>query len=194
MWEHRLGISTRGVTDVLLPGYRYTTLSYSLIFRILRSLSLLPDDVLIDIGCGKGRVVCCAATFRVRQVIGIDHSSELCRDARRNVERMRAKQSPAMILEASAETFDYRPGTVLYFYNSFGPPILDRMLARLKSAVDETQRPIRFVYARAEHDAVLRGCGWLQQYDYWDDDRFRSSGRRNVSHGSLSSTRGVNQM
>jgi SAM-dependent methyltransferase len=115
-WEYRLGISARGITEVPLPGSnRSMTLSYADIFAILNRLSLIPDDALIDIGCGKGRVVCCAARFPLREVIGIEHLPELCAAARRNADRMRDRKAPITIVQAHAEEFDYRQGSVLYF-------------------------------------------------------------------------------
>ena len=175
VWECRLGIFTRGITAVPLPGSnRSMTLPYANIVAILDRLSLTPYDVLVDVGSGKGRLVCCAARFPLRKVIGIEHFSELCAAARRNADRMRKKKAPITIVHTDAEEFDYRQGTVFYFYNPFGPPRLDRVLMRVKASLDAAKRPVRLAFANAEHDASFRACSWLEQYDYWDPSRSSS--------------------
>jgi tRNA G46 methylase TrmB len=101
-WEYRLGISARGITEVPLPGSnRSMTLSYADIFAILNRLSLIPDDALIDIGCGKGRVVCCAARFPLREVIGIEHSRSDARESKRLARRDEASH-PVRLCERGA--------------------------------------------------------------------------------------------
>ena len=57
----------------------YATVPYRAIFRILTFLSLKPSDVFVDLGCGKGRVVCCAATYDIAEAIGIEYVRESLR-------------------------------------------------------------------------------------------------------------------
>src|SRR5690242_17376110 len=77
--ERRLGISTRGVVLVDHPDASlYAAMDYASIRRTLAALELRPDDVFIDIGCGKGRVLCCAAKSDVGRVVGVDLSLEFC--------------------------------------------------------------------------------------------------------------------
>ncbi len=69
--EMRLGVSTRGVHGFEPADWSqrehtyYITVSYRGIFHILDSLALQSSDVLVDLGCGKGRVVCCALQYGV---------------------------------------------------------------------------------------------------------------------------------
>src|SRR3954452_4600072 len=84
-WEYRLGISTRGRTPVNHPdSVHYATMRYSTIWSVLNHLDLQPSDVFVDVGSGKGRVLCCAAYHDVRRVIGVDLSAELCKEASTN--------------------------------------------------------------------------------------------------------------
>jgi cyclopropane fatty-acyl-phospholipid synthase-like methyltransferase len=141
------------------------TLPYATIFAILKKISLTPSDVVLDIGCGKGRMICCAALFPVREVIGIEHSPELCANAAQNASRLRHKCSPITIKNERAEHFDFGGINVFYFYNSFGPPLLDEVLARIERALQDNPRPIRFIYANPVHEASLKACSWLEQFD-----------------------------
>src|SRR5690348_10833891 len=72
-WERRLGIETRGVVPTRhADSVHYATMGYSSIWSILDQLELRRSDVFIDIGSGKGRVLCCAAQYVVDQVIGVE--------------------------------------------------------------------------------------------------------------------------
>ena len=166
LWDSVLGISTRGIYGVKTPGIgRYMTLPYPTTFAILRRLSLTPRDTLLDIGCGKGRMICCASLFAPLRVIGIELSSALCAIAERNVARLRRRKAPIIVANALAQEFDYRGADVLYFYNSFGPPTLDAVLARIEESIRDEGRSIRFVYANPMHEQALKARSWLEQYD-----------------------------
>jgi SAM-dependent methyltransferase len=167
-WEKRLGISTRGIVATEeLCATNYMTLSYHDTFRILESLDLGERDVFVDIGCGKGRMVCCASLFGVREVIGIEQSRDLCAAAEANAARMRGKRAPITMVHLPAEEFDYRDGTVFYFYNPFTAPILNAVLAVIRRSLDQHRRPVRLVYANPEFESCLEACDWLEKYDFW---------------------------
>src|SRR5580704_16649521 len=48
--------------------------SYYLLYRYFRGITLKPDDVFYDIGCGNGRVVCFIARKQVAKVVGVELS------------------------------------------------------------------------------------------------------------------------
>src|SRR4051812_36674945 len=77
-YETYLGIDTRGLvrppTD---EGVHYTPLPYPMIARMIDSLALQPDDVFVDIGCGKGRVVCCVCLHEIRKVVALELNGDL---------------------------------------------------------------------------------------------------------------------
>src|SRR5262245_17113716 len=95
-------------------------MDYTSTWRVLRHLALQPSDVFVDVGCGKGRVLCCAARQPVAQVIGVDLSAELCREATENARRLRGRQAPIEVVNTFAQDFDYSEATVVYFFDPFG--------------------------------------------------------------------------
>lgn len=173
VWEYRLNIRSWGASDDLIApdGKRYVALPYRAAWAILNSLNLGPGDVFVDIGCGKGRVVCCAARFPIRQAIGIEFSAPLCGHARENARRLRGRQAPISIVNAPAQGADFSEGTIFYLYNPFGPATLDQVLQRIQAAWSARPRPLRLVYVHPKHESVLRDCGWLEAYDAWPPRR-----------------------
>lgn len=170
-WELRLGVSTRGLSGLesaTTERIFYGTIPYKSIFLVLERLGLTPSDVFVDLGCGKGRVLCCAALSNVEEVIGIEYSEELCRAAESNTRSMRGRRSPISVMNIAAEEFDYLRGTVFYLFHPFGENTLREVLLRMQAALYKKVRPIRIAYVNPFHQAVLRSAGWLEEYEHWD--------------------------
>ena len=166
LWESMLGISTRGEYgdgDATSGEHRrYGTISYVAIFQLLDALGLASNDVLVDLGCGKGRVVCCAATYKLTQVIGVEDVQELYALAQRNVASLRGKRTPVSLVLNDAQSFDFRLGTIFYLFNPFGPETMRAVLRRLAEGLRVTPRPVRIVYVNALHEDEFRKCAWLE--------------------------------
>ncbi|WP_407180114.1 class I SAM-dependent methyltransferase [Bradyrhizobium sp. STM 3562] len=171
-WEAQLGISTRGIVKVDKPdSWYYATINYSIIYKVLQLLALQRSDTFVDVGCGKGRVLCCAARQPCRKVVGVDYSEDLCKEARNNAQRLRGAKAPVLVQNGLAEDFDYTDATVLFLFNPFGALTLDGVLHKIDT--DRGQRHVRlaFVNASADQDKVFAAHSWLERYCYWDVER-----------------------
>ena len=165
-WELRLGIATRGVAATThADSTHYSTLSYETVRSILDALQLGPSDVFVDVGSGKGRVLCCAARYPVKRVVGVELSGELCRVARENVGRMRGRRAPVSIATALAQDYDYSDATVLFLFDPFGAETLGALLERLDNDISG---PARIAYANPVHDDVFGRQAWLERTGHWD--------------------------
>lgn len=166
-WERWLNISTRGRVGVDYPDAgHYASMNYSLIHKVLRHLSLQPSDVFVDIGSGKGRVVCCAARFPIARVVGVDLSTEFCEQARVNSARSRGRRAPIVIHNMVAQEFDYSECTGYYLFSPFGPETLGEVLTKIRK--DRAGRPVHIAYANPAYQSVFADHDWLDQYEFWD--------------------------
>lgn len=173
-WELRLGIKTRGVVPVEhADSVHYGTMGYSTIWSILDHLALGPSDVFVDIGSGKGRVLCCAARYPVERVIGVDLSEPLCTAARQNARRMRGRRAPISVHRCLANEFDYSSATALFLFNPFGASTLEPLLEKIRR---DATRSLRIAYANPLFDDLFEAQTWLQRTDQW------SVGRSGVEH------------
>jgi SAM-dependent methyltransferase len=131
-WERRLGVSTRGVVPTDYPdSVHYATMGFSSVRSILRHLEFQPSDVFVDIGCGKGRVLCCAALQELKQVIDVDLSADLCQEAMANAKRLRGRRTPIVVKTLLAHEFDYSAATVLFMFDPFGASTMASVLAKI---------------------------------------------------------------
>jgi SAM-dependent methyltransferase len=173
-WEYRLHIATRGVlsADPKMPEHiHYGTIPYAVINNILDCLEVRREDVFVDLGCGKGRVVCCAARRTMEEVRGIEYSADLCKDAELNAAHLRGKKTKIRIIHSPAQQADYTTGTIYYMFHPFGPGVLSEVLRAMAHGLALHPRPLRIVYVNPVHEAVLRESEWLEEYLRWPPDR-----------------------
>lgn len=155
---------------------------YACLDTALRSLSIRPgQDVFLDYGSGKGRVLCVAATHPFRRVIGIELQPELNRLAKQNLERSRAKLccDSIDIATVDATTYVVPPDvTVIFMYNPFKGAVLDAVLDQVHQSHTMNPREIAIMYLfPSSQSDMLAGYNWLQlqreiSTGVWDWVRF----------------------
>lgn len=133
------------------------TLSWPL-RHVLRRLRLPADSVLVDLGCGKGRVLLTAAQlgFRAR---GVEFASELCHIARANAARWRELHPRAAsieVIEGDVVNYAFQPDeTLVFLFNPFDAVVLQQVCDRLQHSLAQHPRPVTLVYRNPAHAAVL---------------------------------------
>lgn len=140
------------------------------LWRMLRRIDPQNTDVLLDVGCGAGRVVCVAARLRWRRVIGLDVSPQFARLAEQNAASLRGRRTEITIVEADATRF-YVPDdvTVVSLYNPFRGELMRETLKRILESADRAPRRLRILYGNPhEHELFL------------EMKRFRPTGRLRV--------------
>lgn len=137
--------------------------SYYLRLRALcRFLRPGADDVVLDLGCGDGRVLCVFARRQVARVRGIDFDATACANARRNAERLRGRRAPIDVIEGDAADHRFHDETIVYLFNPFGPDTLGAVLEGLHASLRERPRLVRLCYYHPKHADVLAAAPWLR--------------------------------
>jgi len=153
-----------------LPGHVfYATVNYTSTRQLLRKLCLSAEDIFVDVGCGKGRVVCLAARHKIGQAVGIEYSEALAAIAEKNIRNLRGRPSAADIICQSAEDADYSNATVLYFFNPFEPPLLDAVLGKIQADRHGKTTRMAFVMESPAQRQVFSKHSWLACYDRFED-------------------------
>jgi SAM-dependent methyltransferase len=127
--------------------------------RSFRRLGLTPEDVVADVGAGKGLVALLAARHPVRRVIGVEIVPELARTAQENVDRSgRLRAGSVEIACSDVLEWPIPPElSVLYMNNPFVGDTFERFIKRVLQSIEEQPRAVRLVYAYpAEHDRLMR--------------------------------------
>ena len=109
---------------------------------LLDASPLAPESAtFVDLGAGMGRVVLLAARRPFRAVIGVELSPALVEIARENLTTVRDPQRVARdvkIVGADAVSYAFPRGDlVIFMYNPFRAPILERVLANVRTTGEE---------------------------------------------------------
>ena len=167
LFERRFGLERDGRFDEVRTGPEnlpYAAVPYRRFRKLLRIAHLArSQDVFLDFGAGKGRILLAAADAGFRRVVGVEISSELASIARRN-----AQGRPNVeIVEADATAFSI-PGDVgvFFFYNPFYGTVLDRVLENIRLSIQERPRRVSLLCVvptvASRFEWQLRQCEWLR--------------------------------
>jgi SAM-dependent methyltransferase len=130
--------------------------------RILRPAEVSGDDVFLDLGSGKGRMILLASRYRFRRVVGVEVAEPLTAVARRNVASCRLRPRCGDIELVNADVLDYGipdDVTVVYMFNPFRGAIFDAVVAELIASVDRRPRPLRLIYRNGRNCERLTSTG-----------------------------------
>lgn len=127
---------------------------------LLPTSAVASDEVFVEFGCGKGRIVLDAARrYRFKQVVGVELSEELSATARELVARERGRlRCPDVRIETvDATTFELPDApTVAYMFNPFVGETFQRVLDNMVESLDRNPRRMRLIYVNPmDHDAVM---------------------------------------
>ncbi|MET0050513.1 MAG: class I SAM-dependent methyltransferase, partial [Candidatus Thiodiazotropha sp.] len=142
----------------------WATLRYLNTTRPLRS-----DDVFLDIGSGKGRVVLLAATYPVRRVIGVELSSVLHEIAQSNLaraEKWLACRDVQLVCDDAASYQIPDDVTVVYLFNPFvGAPFL-RVIDNIGESLLRRKRPIWIFYTNPVMHQYIVERSWVRVHEF----------------------------
>ena len=155
---------------------------YLMLERIFSNVTITSSDALIDIGCGKGRVLAFFLKEKCpAKLYGIEHNEEVGKIA----QEWTKKYDQVQIMIGDAFTLDYNPYTILTMARPFLPKTLLAFIEHLESTLthpvtliswcDQQGIPVlngRPGWSKQEGGAILRVKGfklfpWPQAYSVW---------------------------
>ena len=182
-WDLSLRIKTAGRDDSSADQYRhpYEPTPYGVLERLANSGLFGKNDVVLDYGCGKGRVGFFLSHRTKAKTIGIEYDDRIYRMALENRESAVPKAKADFVL-ARAEEYEVPPEVNrCYFFNPFSVEILHKVMARILESYYEAPREIFlfFYYPSDEYIAYLMTVDELEFYDEIEcDDLFAGKDAR----------------
>ena len=159
-WDKRLRISTVGRDASAADCYRYPyePTSYEVLRRLADSGHIRPEDVVVDYGCGKGRVSLFLRHQLGCRTIGVEYDSAICGQALENLAA--SGLSGVEFRCCRAERFDPDEGTCFYFFNPFSLEILRAVVGKLEESWYRLPRAMKliFYYPSDSYRTFLMTC------------------------------------
>lgn len=182
-WDQLLQIQTTGRDDTNADAYRhpYEPTPYTVLERLAGSGFFKEEDVVLDYGCGKGRVGFFLSYRTKANTIGIEYDERIYQSALENQKCAKGKSSFVL---TRAEEYQV-PARVnrCYFFNPFSVEIFHKVMARILDSWYETPREIYlfFYYPSDDFLAYLMTVDELEFYDEIPcDDLFAGDPRERI--------------
>ena len=171
-WDKLLKIRTTGRDDSRSDQYRYPyePTPYSVLERLANSGYIRKKNVLLDYGCGKGRVELFMAYQTRCHAIGIEYDDRIFATACENKNSGISGERTTFLLE-NAEHYQV-PTEVdrVFFFNPFSIEILRKVIAAVTASCYENPRELLlfFYYPQDEYISYLMTVDELMFVDEID--------------------------
>ena len=182
-WDKLLQIKTAGRDETNADEYHhpYEPTPYSVLERLVDSGFFGKEDVVLDYGCGKGRVGFFLSYRTKVNTIGIEYDDRIYERALENRKSTISRIKPDFVL-TRAEEYEVPPEVNrCYFFNPFSVEILHKVMARIIESWYENPREmfLFFYYPSDDFLAYLMTVDELEFYDEIEcDDLFEGNDPR----------------
>lgn len=158
-WDKLLRIKTSGRDDSRSDQYRYPyePTPYSVLERLANSGYIRKKNMLIDYGCGKGRVDFFLSYQTRCQSVGIEYDDRIYSSAAENKTSAASAGRTTFLLQ-NAECYEVpEEADRFYFFNPFSVEILQSVLERITESYYENPREMLlfFYYPSDEYISHL---------------------------------------
>ena len=171
-WDKLLQIKTTGRDDSNSDQYRYPyePTPYSVLERLAHSGLIRKKDVVLDYGCGKGRVDFFLFYQTKASTIGIEYDERIYQGTLENQKTAVSRARTEFVL-GRAEGYEV-PSEVnrFYFFNPFSVELLRKVMARILESYYEQPKEMLlfFYYPSEEYISYLMTVDELEFYDEID--------------------------
>ncbi len=174
--EKKYGIHTTGSDELKKTAASGVDISHATVY--MPASYLLLEDVFtrlpgnernhfIDIGCGKGRVLCVAANHGFKKVTGIDFSTGFCTTATQNLQ-LTKRRFPALlatVINKDAATVEIpTDADCIFFFNPFDLFIMKTVAQNIRKSYTKNPRTIYIVYLNPLYKKELLQIGFKEIY------------------------------
>ena len=153
-------VDNEGTPEALAGHIRYESTGF-LFDRALKEFLRRQNhanDRILDVGCGKGRMLEVFHTFGFLKADGLEYSSELSKIARENMKKLGL---PCEVFTGDAAEFDgYDTYNWFYLYNPFAQNIMLRFIGKLKESLRRNPRKITILYTYPRCESAFAEAGF----------------------------------
>lgn len=171
--EKKYGIDSTSANDLaefqikgnqLSHATEYMPVNY---FTIEHVLEHLPENakggIFLDIGCGKGRALCVAASYGFTRLHGIDFAKQLIDQAEKNLS-LTKKRIPSLHYELSwsdISTLELsKDVTTVFLFNPFDEVMMKNIIQKINRSLQQYPREFYVLYCSPRHEELFFADGY----------------------------------
>ena len=157
-WDSKLNIKTM-IFDYMEEDYQnygYDPTPYIVLEELVKLDLIKKEDIIVDYGCGKGRIGFFLNNQIGCKVVGIDHSERLLKMATKNLESY-GDNGDIKFIHSEAEEYLPTDANYFYFFNPFSTKIFRQVLRKIEESKENNPREILifFYYSTVEYKIYL---------------------------------------
>lgn len=169
-WDRKLQIRTTGRDEKNADQYHhpYEPTPYRVLERLADSGLVGEDRVVLDYGCGKGRVGFFLSHRTRARTIGIEYDTGIYRQALENKEQAVSGERTSFV-QISAESYQV-PAEVsrCYFFNPFSLEIFRKVMARILESYYANPREL-YLFFYYPSDAYISYLMTVEELEFYDE-------------------------
>ena len=172
--EKKYGIKTTGADELTKLNEKgidiehatiYMPASDDLLEQVFSNVPMKSFRHFIDIGCGKGRIMCVAAHFGATKVTGIDFSKEFCDAAKLNLAKTKLQFTALEYKVLNNDAFYFEipdDADCIFMFNPFDEVIMSGVIENIEMSLERFPRKITIVYANPLQKHLFLEHGYQQ--------------------------------
>lgn len=143
--DKELHIETTGIVEYYADSHhnRYEPTDYRVLEKIRKYIH--KESVLLDYGCGKGRVDFYFRKFQNCSCIGVDYNEEMIQSALDNLKSSKLDRIDFICADATQYEIPSQVNC-FYFFNPFSVQILQKVLNRILDSYYENPREMTLLF------------------------------------------------
>lgn len=184
-WDKLLQVKTCGRDDLHADQYHhpYEPTPYCVLERLAESGFFGKNDVVLDYGCGKGRVGFFLSYQTNAKTIGIEYDDRIYKDALENQKSAVSKSKTDFVLTKAEDYEVPKDVNRCYFFNPFSAEILHKVMAKILASYYAQPRDV-FLFFYYPSDEFVSFLMTVEALDFFDeiecDDLFKGDPRERI--------------
>lgn len=153
MNDKLLRINTNKRDDTYADNYNYPyeAVGYDVLKRIIDANWVDKDDILVDCGCGLGRVCFVFSYYYKCKCIGIELIKKFYQEACNNLKQY-PYQNDISFVNSDILCYELKDETCFFFFNPFSHIILVQFLNKIITSYEENPRDIKLIFYYPSND------------------------------------------
>lgn len=157
-WDKKLNIDTigRDASQEDVYHFPYEPTPYSVLERLIQSEYISSNSIVLDYGCGKGRVGFFLNKKLGCRVIGIDFDRRMYLSALENNKKY-GNTSRVEFVWKDAESYEISEADSFYFFHPFSLKVLQSVIGKIRNSYYTNPREMKlfFYYPSDEYVSFL---------------------------------------
>lgn len=161
--DKSINLTDLGYNEASFAPYHATP--WRVAFRILRLVKPVVSDVIVDFGCGKGRMVYLFAKKKqFQKIIGVDVANELLLQAQQNIisntDKLKCKNVEFVCSDAVKYPVPSNM-TFAFFFNPFWGDVFEKVISNIYQSYLANPRKIKIIYYNPLMEQYMASLKWL---------------------------------